>query len=253
MEDAGPAQSPLPPRGESETTEDRISRIAREIAKAEGRVYLGDPLKHPVTNEVTVKPCGTPQPDPWAFVISAKESARAETARMMASPKPESERMSEEARNLARMGMPLGDNPYVMQTEAQEKWSGRGFSPSRGKRQDSAGGMAPENNGQLHLEWAKIQSIQPRLRLKPEEVADYGKYKGTRFYKEAAFDEVRRPQWPVLCVACRPLCAPFTALSVLSCELLSDSLSLAAWQVSEAEQKRELMEKKAAMKAEYLG
>jgi len=113
--------------------------------------------------------------------------------------------------------------------------------------------MAPENNGQLHLEWAKIQSIQPRLRLKPEEVADYGKYKGTRFYKEAAFDEVRRPQWPVLCVACRPLCAPFTALSVLSCELLSDSLSLAAWQVSEAEQKRELMEKKAAMKAEYLG
>lgn len=52
------------------------SRIAREIAKAEGRVYLGDPLKHPVTNEVTVKPCGTPQPDPWAFVISAKENAR---------------------------------------------------------------------------------------------------------------------------------------------------------------------------------
>jgi hypothetical protein len=149
-------------------------------AKAEGRVYLGDPLKHPITNEVTVKPCGTPQPDPWAFVISAKESARQETARMMASPKPESERMSEEARNLARMGMPLGDNPYEMQTEAREKWSGRGFSPNRGKREDSAGGLAPENNKSLHLEWAKIQSIQPRLRLKPDEVKKYEMYKGTR-------------------------------------------------------------------------
>lgn len=172
-----PAQSPIPPRAADESTQDRISRLEREIAKAEGRVYLGDPLKHPVTNEVTVKPCGTPQPDPWAFVISAKESARAETARMIASPKPESERMSEEARNLARMGMPLGDNPYEMQTEAREKWSGRGFSPGRGKRQDSAGGQAPENNKALHLEWAKIQSIQPRLRLKPDEVKKYEMYK----------------------------------------------------------------------------
>lgn len=207
-----PPQSALPPGGADESAADRIARLEREIAKAEGRVYLGDPLKHPVTNEVTVKPCGTPQPDPWAFVVSAKESARQETARMMASPKPESERMSEEARNLARMGMPLGDAPYKMQTEAREKWSGRGFSPNRGKRQDSAGGLAPENNKGLHLEWAKIQSIQPRLRLKPDEVKKYEMYKGTRFYKEAAFDEV-----------------------------------------SEAEQKRELMEKKAAMKKEYLG
>ena len=80
---------------------------------------------------------------------------------------------------------------------------------------------------QLHLEWAKIQSIQPRLRLKPDEVKKYDIYKvsfqwknpdfllknpdflmknpdfllknadvvinqGTRFYKEEAFDEVRQ-------------------------------------------------------------
>jgi len=175
-------------------------------------VYLGDPLNNPITGEPTVKPCGTPQPDPWAFVIEAKESARAEAAQIMANPKPEEERMSEEARNLARLGMPMGDTPYEMTTEARTNWSGRGFSPDRNRRQDTAGGMARENNNGLHLEWKRIQAVQPKMRLKPDEVADYGKYKGTRFYKEAAFDEV-----------------------------------------SEAEQKRELMEKKAAMKKEYLG
>ena len=204
--------SPLPPR-EGETTAERIARIDRELARSEGRVYLGDQMRHPVTGTVVVKPCGTPQPDPSKYVVEAKAKfkvAQQESIAMLISGRGSS--MSEKAQNLARLGFPAGDDTFEKPSEQQAAFTGRGYSPGRQKRLDQAGGQSKENDRQIHLEWARIQAVQPKMRLKADEVEKYERYKGTRFYKEVAFDEV-----------------------------------------SAAEQKKELMAQKAAKKLEVLG
>lgn len=209
-----PAASPLGMQSEQgEDPAARIARIDREIARAEGRVYLGDQMKHPVTGKVVVKPCGAPQPDPSKYVVEAKVVAKAQQRESIAAMQAgRTSQMSEHAQNLARLGFPAGDDKFDKFTEAQDTFRGRGYSPERQKRLDTAGGEAHENNRSLHLEWAKIQAVQPKMRLGADEVAKYTRYKGTRYYKEDAFDEV-----------------------------------------SAAEQKKELMAKKAAKNAEVLG
>ena len=145
MEEANPVpQSPLPPR-DGETGAERIARIDREIAKREGRVYLGDQMKHPLTGTVVVKPCGTPQPDPSKYVVEAKVMAKIahrKSVEMLQSGRVSS--MSAEAQNLARLGFPSGDDKYEAATEAQSTYTGRGYSPERDQRVDSAGGQAKE-------------------------------------------------------------------------------------------------------------
>ena len=58
-----PPTTPLP--GGKESAADRIVRLTREIARAEGQSYLGDPIKHPDTGAVIVKSCGSSQPNPF--------------------------------------------------------------------------------------------------------------------------------------------------------------------------------------------
>ena len=51
--------------GGKESAADRIVRLTREIARAEGQSYLGDPIKHPDTGAVIVKSCGSSHPNPF--------------------------------------------------------------------------------------------------------------------------------------------------------------------------------------------
>ena len=69
-----PPKSPMP--AEPESAADRIARLKREIARAEGQTYLGDPIKHPLTGKAVVKACGSAQPDPWGYVVERKQKEK---------------------------------------------------------------------------------------------------------------------------------------------------------------------------------
>lgn len=149
-----PPKSPMPL--ERESPSDRIARLNREIARAEGQTYLGDPIKHPKTGKVVVKACGSPQPDPWGYVVDAKQARRESSMDNNNKPKPP--RLSESARQLARLGMPLGDDKFEKKSEQRAAFAGRGFSPER-----SVGDLL-DNDKRLNKEWAYIQAIQPKMR-----------------------------------------------------------------------------------------